>query len=441
MSRIDQLDEKTDPKVTDEIVIVDSEDSPASKRVQLSRIMFAGLSQEPYGVQWDPETDNYQRLGVTAGLSCGASLDDALLPIQSNMKRCVLNDAGEVVYMLQADDSNFQENGDAADLTGGDGQVMVRVPKFYYKQWTEDGKHNFMISPVASPGFELHPAFLKAGVEVPFRYIGAYPATLYDDSASSFIDGDGAGGADVSNDKLSSISGKKPWSDQDRGEFRTLAENRGNGWHQFDWSLLHAIQLLYLTEYADFNIQSMIGAGNTDFDSFDFATCIAATGKSDGDGNTSANQTTTDGDSSDYVSYRGIEDIFGNIWQFIDGININNSTANGSLAYVCNNHENFADDTASNYEIINRKLQESDDYPSDILATKLGILPKTGGAGSTTGLCDKYYTSYDSDPDEGWRVLRCGGRADGGSKAGVFYLSSDYGSASSRAHVGGRLCF
>ena len=71
--------------------------------------------------------------------------------------------------------------------------------------------------------------------------------------------------ADTGNDILSSVNGKKPFSHITRASFRAIAALRGAGWRQFDFYLASAIQLLYLTEYASFYSQSMIGNGLTDW--------------------------------------------------------------------------------------------------------------------------------------------------------------------------------
>jgi hypothetical protein len=60
-----------------------------------------------------------------------STLADALLPIQAAMRRCILNDAGEVQYYLGATDSTKREDGVLASvLDGTDGQVMTQIPNF-----------------------------------------------------------------------------------------------------------------------------------------------------------------------------------------------------------------------------------------------------------------------------------------------------------------------
>jgi len=147
-----------------------------------------------YGVAWDENADTYARTGNLAGVSVSQTLIDMLLPIQTKMRRCILNDSGEVVYYLHPKDSTKKEDGaTASDLTGGDGQVMVEIPAFYYKYGYSGTVHTWEISPFPADGFSLHPAFIKNGENVAYRYIGAYEGIGYDDGTSTYFDGDDVG--------------------------------------------------------------------------------------------------------------------------------------------------------------------------------------------------------------------------------------------------------
>ena len=55
-----------------------------------------------YGVTWDEDNTSptLTRTGALAGIAAASSPGNAALSIQSAMRRCVLNDAGAVVYYL-----------------------------------------------------------------------------------------------------------------------------------------------------------------------------------------------------------------------------------------------------------------------------------------------------------------------------------------------------
>jgi hypothetical protein len=415
-----------------------------------------------YGVEYDQDADSYSRTGRTAGFAVGQTLHDDLLPIQAQMRRCVLSDAGVVQYYLDPTDSTKKANGDAADLTGGDGQVMVEIPKFYFRYSWDDPVHRWDISLFPLEGFTVHPAFVKAGVEVPYRYYGAYEGSMYDASESAMC----AVASIASNiyqagDKLCSVSGQYPKVNETRAEFRAMAEARGAGWHQEDFYLRSAVQLLYLIEYADFDSQAMIGNGRVSLSNGDWVPSeifdetnygyIGKCGLSNGDGNaTAANNDATNlttGESPAYMTYRGIENLWGNVWQFVDGINIRNfdplgGSAYASYAYATNNYEDFADDTDTGYNLLTAGLAQADGYARQICPIEDGFLPASVADGaSNTGLADYYYTYFNDDPNVGWRVALWGGCAADGAKAGAFCAHSAHGSSAANALIGGRLCF
>jgi len=281
---------------------------------------------------------------------------------------------------------------------------------------------------------------------VDYRYIGAYEGIGWDQGTTAYVDcGTGhadnwAGGAiDLANDKLGSVSGKAPMMDETRAEFRAIALNRGVGWRQQDFYLVSAIQLLYITEYASWNSQSVIGMGRTGLTGGTWVkdSYIGVTGKSNGSGNATAN---TGGNTNDaYMSYRGIENFYGNIWKWVDGFNINDG-----IPYVSNVETDFADDTDTNYYRLEDTggsgitlPQVTNDYQKTLEQIKDGFLPSAVGDGATssTYITDYYYQAA------GWRVATLGGYAHDGLSAGVADWYLLYAAACDRIYIGGRLCF
>ena len=165
--------------------------TPASGDLQnctVAGTTLYNLVQQYYGVSWDESADTYVRTGATAGQTCGVTLANAFLPIQRRMRRCILNDDGTVNYYLSATDSTKKEDGStAAVLDGTDGQVMVEIPKFWYRYTYLGTTHTWEISPVPLAGFEVHPAFMSDTTELDYAYVSAYEASLEDVSASLFV--------------------------------------------------------------------------------------------------------------------------------------------------------------------------------------------------------------------------------------------------------------
>ena len=396
----------------------------------LPQIEIGGTVLIPnYGVAWDESADTYARTGDTLGETLSASLSDALLPIQALMKRCVINDSGVVQYYLNASDSTVKAEGGASVLTGADGQVMVEIPAFYYKYSYAGTTHTWEISSLPQDGYSLHPAFVKNGSNVDYRYIGAYEGIAWDNSASAYIDGVSFAG-DTGADKLSSVSGFAPWTDETRGQMRLEAANRGAGWRQQDFDLVSAIQLLYLVEYADWDSQTMIGMGRTELSGGSWAkdSYIGVTGKSNSDGN--GTNSVAGNTNNAYMTYRGIENFFGNVYKWVDGININDN-----VPYVSNTDTDFADDTTTNYTSLGVTLAAANGYQVLLEQQSRGFLPASIGGASNTYITDYYYQAA------GWRVVLLGGSANAGAIAGVACWFAHYASAFDYVDVGGRLCF
>ena len=352
-----------------------------------------------------------------------------------------------------------------ANLGGTDGQVMVEIPKFYSLQaqsgvyryfFVADGNFHLILSDASLENAVVHQAFYRGGSATPsdYRYVGAYEGSMYDATTSAMVaPADIVTDMHVVGDKLCSYAAQYPKVNERIVEFRAMAEERGTGWHQFDYALNSALQALYLTEFADFDSQTKIGAGRTKLTNGDWVASevhdgtnygyIGLCGLSNGDGNvTGADNSATDletAESPAYMSYRGIENWYGNVFKWQDGANINNDGASSKL-YLCTDYTNYASDTVTNYTLAGN-LAEADEYAVDFLDV-IGIWTSSvSGGGLATYLCDYYYTEFDTVPSGGWRVARVGGYANYGTSAGAFFVDTRGTSSTDSATVGGRLCF
>lgn len=367
--------------------------------------------------------------------------------VHNSMRRCLLRDDGSVNYYLSATDSTKKEDGTTSSvLTGADGMVMVEIPAFYVK-FTPGSTRTWAISLFPSPGYTLHPAFMKDGEYVPYRYYGAYDACV-NSTGSTYesglnYDNNWTSGQNWSADatpKLASVSGIYPAVGITRAQGRTLAANRGTGWRQVDAYLSWAVELLFLVEYGTFRTQQNIGDGNVSVSTGYPASSGNQTdsphsvaGKSNSIGNASTN--TTNGASSGtrdtaFMSYRGIENWYGNCWNWVDGYNINTNQA-----YVSNTRANFADDTATNYNAIGAAMVATNGYVTNCQNEPFAFLPSAVGGSSSTYWADYYYQA------SGWRVAFFGGLATGGALAGGFCWGLIDASSFAYRDVGARLAF
>lgn len=288
------------------------------------------------------------------------------------------------------------------------GDVMVKIPKFYFQRYREGNIEHIRIADKKTTGFDLHPAFNRAGVEVNHIYVGAYKTS--------------------SNNK--SVPGASPQASQTRATFRSNAKAKGAGWSLWDVAVLSAIQMLMLVEFATNNMQSAIGRGYCDGNS-----AAISTGSCNSVANLTGRPVGTDGKVD--VVWRGIEGLWGNIFEFVDGVNWNNGTY-----YVCNDPSKYADNTATNYTALSFKgaTNWSSSYITeeglDTGNNEHIMLPAAAGSGSeSTYACDACWSST------GWRIFPHGGAWNSGSLCGLF--SADLTSASSDAGVavGSRLLY
>lgn len=364
-------------------------------------------SAKAYGVIWNQTTDSYTRTGASN-----------YVEIQSKMRRCVVGSNGEVKYYLHPTNSKLKADGTPSVLDGTDGNVMVEIPKTYYKyEYSTDGDttHSWNISSREIEGYEPHPAFVKAGKEVDYRY---YPAYL-----GSLVDG-----------KLMSVSGAYPQVNKTRQQFRDYARANGEGWHQIDWHLYELVALLAIIEFNTMNIQDALGQGRTALSggAWSNGSYIGINGLSDRLGNESGNYTYS-GDADDvnadlsFMSYRGCENLFGNVWRMIDGINIRDRKV-----YLNDNPNTYADDVFDgDYKDVEVTMSSSNGYARQIAGNKNGFFPTSvSGGSSAVGTTDYYYQN------SGDRIALLGGYASTGLSAGPLSLSVNSGSGFSSVHVG-----
>lgn len=134
-------------------------------------------------------------------------------------------------------------------------------------------------------------------------------------------------------------------------------------------------------------------------------------------------------------SFRGIENIFGNVWVFADGININSGHV-----YTAYDPANFADNTTTNYTDtgVSPGFGTAANYQKDIEADgnqHASFWPVEIGNGADSA---SYLTDYMWN-DIGWRVLRVGGKCADGARAGLGSRAANLDSARASTGIGARL--
>ena len=140
-------------------------------------------------------------------------------------------------------------------------------------------------------------------------------------------------------------------------------------------------------------------------------------------------------------SYRGIENPYGEIWKFEDGIQTYQNVVDGVFTDGCywwTAATNLYTDVAQNAAASPVYARVSHAWPATGYVKTWrpdNFLPLTVGGASTTYLCDYFY----NDTAAGARVVLRGGRVDHGAFAGGGYVTVSNSFASPSPTLGGRL--
>lgn len=275
--------------------------------------------------------------------------------------------------------------------------TVVFIPEYYFRivNDTTNKKRYYYIADKAKSGFSKHPGSGK--------YVGRY------NTISGHY----------------SKTGAAPLVNLTRASARSGARGKGSKWSEYDFASWCAVWLLYLVEFSDWDSQSKIGRGYVDSNS-----SAINSGGTDSMTYHTGRASGTDGKTA--VQYRHIENPWGNIFEWIDGVNFSAGTV-----YVCTTPENYADDTSTNYTNVGTKVQ-SDGYIKALgMSSNMpwAFFPSEVGGSETTYIPD--YAYYYS----GWRVLYVGGDWLDGGYAGLFCFIASDSSSDSYSHVGARLLF
>lgn len=381
----------------------------------------------------------------------------------TNRRRCNVLDNG-MISAFYGDD-NYTED-------GSNGQVMVYQPKFYYKvepirlePITDSvGYHIreaiYSVSDIPLTGYKLHPAFINEdGNEVGYFCLSAYEGCAYDVSESAYITNDSQTvdfTADTG-DMLSSIANVKPMSGLSqqltRPNSEVIAKNRGVGWHTYGIKQASANQMLMFIEYG--NLQSNIGLGVTSITDNSSYNCSSYTGSTSslGNGTGMASSTINEigGTETTYtengkisISYRGMENPYGNIWDFVYGINIHgDGTQRSGVPYICTDYS-YAES------------KNSDNYVGAGFTTTVNAYGYVKAFGYGNPDYDWLFMGSDTNSSSGgiigdycctavnlngYRVGILGGRWSDNSYAGGFYWYLNNGVDYRSRSIGTRLCY
>ena len=342
------------------------------------------------------------------------------LPIFKDIRPCTLQN-GSVNYYLNPSNFNYREDGvTPANLDGSDGDIMIQFSKFAYRIYKENEKiyvsvTNDIKKITADNRYHYYAFSRESEGDRDYFYWGAYKGSLNTDG------------------NLASIIGKVPVASITFRDFKTLAQNRGNGYTITSFFQLTAIQCLYIIKYGDLNGQNSIGqgiTGRTDSESTTYNFAPDITGGSPGYETADKSMNYGSSDSvNTHVKIFGIEDFWGNIWEYIDGLIIDESRniiTNWDYDKVGNN---------SDFSFVSGLDADSWGWVKDIAGTtETGFMNILYSGSSTTYFCD--YGGLCA----GFILLFGGFWADEDA-AGPFYMSADVSQWNTNPRIGARLMY
>lgn len=405
-----------------------------------------------YGVEWDTASSSPD------GVRVGNMQLHRELPVQSKMRRCLLDRDGGVKEYL---DNELSWGGSYLDYA-----VMTEIPEHWYKLYFNGTKFRMMLSEIPLPGYKHVDKF----------YISTYEARMYrtdnllcsaagasklsDPNSINFRGGDNTAEWD---DTYRSLLGC-PVTNLTRDQFRQAARKRGSGWEMYTYGAHKTLFWLFAVEYATLNSQKPFNAQKdangfaqgglglgptqmTDWANFNNANPLIPCGYTNEFGNSSGEKAYVVKNSSDGTHatlmtnrYRGIENPFGHIWKYVDGANVQVTTGDSGLSilWTTNNPLNFSSTSYTGYDK-KGNICRTDGYAKKMLLGEDGDIVTTEiGGSSSTYWCDYYATNTSANR---MQVIQVGGNADSGTSAGLAYVSAGDPPSGAYRRVGSRLCF
>lgn len=408
-----------------------------SKKAALATLLPYLEEQCAYGVEWD---------ATVADPTCTRVGNMALhktLPIQSRMRGCLLDDDGKVVRYLDPNDWT------SAVRDGSEGQVMVEIPMHYRRFITDGNKRRVMLSEYPLPGYH----------QVPLMYQSAYQATVQRStnklaSVRNFTEDYRGGTNDADWDGLAKSELGRPAGGLSLNSSRKYARNRKAGsseWNALTYDAWKELYWLFVVEYATRNSQAAynaeptaegykqggLGAGVTNIngtkwsgfnDSLPFIPCGYTDALGNGTGEVEFTMPAEYDKSGVVVKvprYRGIENPFGHVWVWVDGVKVRISAdvENGgdglSKIYVCSDPDKYSSTGYDGYHHVGNEARQKS-YIKDIIFGEDGDLMAADcqGGSSATYYCDSHSTEI---PTSGERIagLLVGGMGQLGADSGI----------------------
>ena len=311
---------------------------------------------------------------------------------------------------------------DILPFTDSFGNQFMLIPKFYISKTKEVTSDEIIWNYAVSKQklddtYYLPSNFVDEGIdndkhiELPYVLVGKYEAGY------EIIEGE---------ERLVSKSGLIPKTKISINTARSLATSYNdiegiNGYQQYDIHVHDLLTILIAIEFKTMNSQSII-SGYTNNTTEDSALITGGSDKV-----TSSSGATSPSNSS--FIYRGIENLWGNIWSFVDGVNIDQINDDKSTIYTAHNARYYSSDSITKYY---KKLNSYKKLNTNGIVKESGFdsnapfinLPVEIRGNKNNGTGDYYYQRL----DEQIKIVNAGGEWAGVDFAGMSNLDLSWNS-------------
>lgn len=433
-------------------------------------VKFLNASSDPAGIRTN------QSVGKTATAGIGSAGTSSFNgEAIYNLKLC--NRASGAVTAYYGEPSFSRAN-----------DTFVEIPKGYYRVWNDGTYTNYQISATPFSGSRLHPAFTHNNVIQDYVYIGAYMSSY--DGASKHETKSGM----LPDNNISRTTART--RSKSRGSYAILQDVQirdwlnllmmvefatrdmqtaiGLGYCDMPYAATHDAvvaetavnRIIIANAFADLYVvgqEISIGTsegnnsiaadrtvtsigvydGSNKAITFDGAAVNIAignnvwssrqkNGKCDSIGQGTGRAPGTTGKTS--VIYRGIENLWGNIWEWVDNLNIRNNQGYTDIEGRIANYNDT--DFGTVYSALSAAFPATNNYmvtPLIDSVSGLSCLPATVGGSSSSYFCDYYYQA------SGDRAAFVGGDLIFGSADGPWFWFLDGAASSAGWYIGARL--
>ena len=439
-------------------------------QTSLIGVKFLKASSAPAG------TRTYGAVGLTAtaGVGAAGSSDFDRFPVY-RLRLCNRVAGAVTAYF---NEPGFSRSSD----------VFVEIPKGYYRVWDDGTYLQYALSDKPFPYSKLHPAFMHNNLVQDYVYIGAYMSSY--DGSSKHESKTGA----LPDNNISRTTART--RSKVRGSYAILQDVQirdwlnilmavefatrdmqtaiGRGYCDIPYSASHDTtvaetavnRIIIANAFADLYMvgqEISIGTseGNnsiaadrtvTSVDVYDAsnkaitfngaAVNIAIgnnvwssrqkNGKCDALGQGTGRATGTNGKTA--VIYRGVENLWGNIWEWVDNLNIRNNQGYTDIEGRIASYNDT--DFGTVYSAMSAAFPAADGYMVTPLidpVSGLSCLPATVGGGSSSYYCDYYYQNT------GDRAAFVGGLLYYGSSGGPWFWLLNSAASDAGWYIGARL--